>query len=457
MKILLISANREKIPYPVAPLGLLYIAEVLRREDFEVSVLDLCFSKSVSKDIKRAILSFCPDIIGISIRNIDNLSYPGVISYLSDIKDTVSIIKNHSEASIILGGSAFSLFPEEILKYTGCNIGVIGEGERAFVQLAGEIEKGRDDFRKIDNVIWLSGGKIFRNRISHDTDSNFVIKRDLIDNSLYSKHGGMGNIQTKRGCSLNCCYCTYPLLEGKKCRLRSPDTIAKEMETSSSMYDIQHFFVVDNIFNYPSEHAEEMCRSIIKKKLNITWTCFARPDHMSKKLLYFMKEAGCTNIEFGTDALSEEVLTMLQKPFSLSDVFKTAKLCREVGIKSAHYVMFGGPGETLETLGKAFKNIELLECSAVIAMVGIRIYPGTKLQLLAIKEGIIKKDENLLDPCFYLTPEMPSEVLLRKVTEFAEKNSKCIIPGLGIRSSEKMLQTLRRYYKKGPLWGYLGE
>jgi len=455
MKVLLVSTNRERIPDPVAPLGLLYLAEALRKEKFKVSILDLCFSHDISEDIKSTVESFSPDIIGISIRNVDNLSYPGVVSYLPDIKNIINMIKNSSAAPIVLGGSAFSLFPEEILRYMGCDIGVMGEGERALVKIARKIINGKKDFNVIDNVVYLSGGRAYRSKITYSNDNNFIVRRDLIENEFYLKYGGMGNIQTKRGCQFNCSYCTYPLLEGKEYRLRPPDIIAEEIALSKKEYNINHFFFVDNVFNYPSEHAQEVCKSIISKNLNITWSCFASPAYMTKKLLTLMKKAGCTNIEFGTDALSSETLCGLQKSFSIKDIFSASKLCKEAGIKSAHYIIFGGPGETLETLRKAFRNAELLECNAIMAMVGIRIYPRTQLQSLAIAEQITLKDKSLLEPCFYLTPKVPVETLLEEVTNFATKSPKCIVPGLGIKSSGKMLETLRKYYKEGPLWGYL--
>lgn len=455
MKVLLVSANRERIPYPVAPLGLLYLAETLKKDNFKVSILDLCFSDNISEDIKGAVECFSPDIIGLSVRNIDNLSYPGVISYLPDIKHIINIIKSSSSVPIILGGSAFSLFPEEILRYMECDIGVIGEGERALVRLAKTIENGKKDFKNIDNVIYRSGEEVHRCEIAHDDGSDFIVKRDLIENALYSKYGGMGNIQTKRGCQFSCSYCTYPLLEGKKYRLRSPEIIVEEIALAQNEFNINHFFVVDSVFNYPKEHAQEICESIIAKNLSITWSCFASPAHVSKKLLAVMKKAGCANIEFGSDALSPETLGGLQKSFSVDDILLASELCKEAGIKCAHYVIFGGPGETQATLQQTFKNIEQLKCNAVIAMVGIRIYPRTKLQSVSVAEGIIDKDEDLLEPRFYLSPQIPLEALLKEVTDFAAKSSNCIVPGLGIKSSEKMFDVLRKHYKEGPLWGYL--
>jgi radical SAM superfamily enzyme YgiQ (UPF0313 family) len=177
---------------------------------------------------------------------------------------------------------------------------------------------------------------------------------------------------------------------------------------------------------------------------------------MNKKILSLMKQAGCTHIEFGSDSLSETTLKRLRKPFSVKDIVHTSDLCKEAGIKFCHYVIFGSPGENNNTLKESFENIKKLKSTAVIAMVGVRIYPGTELHKISIVENIIRKDEDLLRPHFYLSSKIGRKELLAKVSGFARDNPNCIVPGMGIMSSDRMYETLRRHYKEGPLWGYLG-
>ena len=455
-KVLLISVNQEKNPYPVAPLGLLYITHVLQDNRFRVSILDLCFSSNVPVDIKASIKSFEPDFVGVSIRNVDNLSFPGSVSYLPALKKVIKHVQYNTNVPVILGGSAFSLFPEEILRFTGCKIGVIGEGENSLVLLLEKMMNLGIDFSSVPNLAWISKGKFHQNKLCCNTPDDFIVKRSLINNRLYNKFGGMGNIQTKRGCKFRCTYCTYPFLEGHTYRLRSPKLIAEEMQFIKKNYKIKHVFFVDSVFNYPIEHAKEICNAIIKKEILINWSCFAWPHRMDKELLVLMKRAGCTHIEFGSDSLSESTLKKLHKPFSVKDIMRTSALCKKAGIKFCHYIIFGSPGENNKTLNEAFKNIRRLNSTAVIAMVGIRIYPGTELQELSIKENIIRKDEKLLQPRFYLSPSIKGKDLLGKVAGFAQDNPNCIVPGMGIMSSEKMYETLRKHYKEGPLWGYMG-
>ena len=455
-KVLLISANQEKNPYPVAPLGLLYIAHALKHNGLKVSILDLCFSKNIPIVIKDSIQSFKPNFVGVSIRNVDNLSFPASVSYLPEVKNVIRYVKANTKAPVVLGGSAFSLFPEGLLRLTGCSVGIVGEGEEAFIKLIKSINFNRDSLNVVPNLAWIKGNAFHQNNIKCLKSEDYVLERELINNSWYSKFGGMGNIQTKRGCKFRCSYCTYPFLEGSSYRLRKPEIIAQEMKALKTKYKINHIFFVDSVFNYPVDHAAAICEEILRKKINIAWSCFAWPHRTSGKLLELMKMSGCTHIEFGSDAFSEKTLAMLHKPFSVDDIMSISERCKKTGIKCCHYVIFGAPGEDRRTLEEAFRNLKQIKSTAIIAMAGIRIYPNTELQKISIREKIISSEDDLLEPRFYLSPKMPHKFLLNRVTEFARSMPNCVAPGLDIRSSGRMFETLRKHYPQGPLWGYLG-
>lgn len=454
--VLLVSANQEKNPYPVAPLGLLYIAHALKHNGFKVSILDLCFSKDPRADIKNTITKQKPDFVGVSIRNVDNLTFPQSVSYLPAVKDTITTIKRHTRAPLVLGGSAFSLFPEKMLEFLDCNWGIVGEGEEAMAALLTHFEKKDVDHQNIENLIWRQGSLIRRNRVKYlNSCFDSILDYSFIDTHAYAKFAGMVNVQTKRGCRFKCSYCTYPAIEGKRYRLRSPETIAREMNLLHKKYGVPHIFFVDDVFTSPAVHAMKVCEALIKKGVTMRWSCFASPYGISKNLLMLMKKAGCTHIEFGSDALSKKVLAKLRKPFTVEDVVEASRLCKEVGIKCAHYIIFGAPGENQATLREGFTMIRKLKGDTVIAMLGIRIYPNTELEQVSLHEGIISKQTDLLFPHFYLSKELPVAKLLEQVSTFACDDPRCVVPGLGIRSSQKMYAILRKHYREGPLWGYL--
>ncbi len=457
MKILLISVNREKIPYPVAPLGLAYIAASLQGKGHDISSLDLCFEDDPVGALKAALIDAQPDLVGISIRNIDNLTFPGSIFYLPYFKTVVETLRTESEAPVVLGGSGFSLFPEEILQSLGADYGIIGEGESSMPLLLELLASGTDP-DNIPNLIYRDGckdGLSIRNRQEYNLDFCSVMPaRSFIDNKKYFELGGMANIQTKRGCPFKCVYCTYPVLEGSSLRLREPVDVVDEMKSLCRDYSIDHIFFVDDIFNIPETHAIGICEEIVRRNIKVSWTCFVSPKSMSKELVLVMKRAGCTGVEFGTDGGVDRTLDGLGKGFSQSDVERAQRLCDSVGLDVAHYLILGGPGETAETLEETFAFMERLKPRAVIAMLGVRIYPETPLHALAVKEGVVADGESLLEPSFYVSKEVEAS-LLSRVGEYATSQSNWVVPGLEIRSSLELTTTLRRLGKKGVLWDML--
>src|SRR3990172_7000794 len=112
--------------------------------------------------------------------------------------------------------------------------------------------------------------------------------------------GGAGNLQTKRGCSFGCAYCTYPLVEGRKVRLRDPGRAAAEFEAAVKGHGLRHIFIVDNVFNYPAEHAKEFCRELISRRVDAGWSCYLSPAFVDSELVALMARAGFSRVDFGT-------------------------------------------------------------------------------------------------------------------------------------------------------------
>ncbi|MBI5047553.1 MAG: radical SAM protein [Deltaproteobacteria bacterium] len=462
MQILLISANREKTPYPVSPIGLAYIASALIKDNHDVEILDLCFAEDVISSLKQTIARFKPDIIGLSIRNIDNLTYPKSVFYLPYIKSVVDEIKQtclsrrdgrQVDIPLVMGGSGFSLFPEGVLRYTGLEFGIVGEGENGFCEFVKRQERNKWVY-DIPNLAYLKGDRFIQNPIAF-TSGFSKPDRLFLDNERYFQFGGMANIQTKRGCPFKCIYCTYPYLDGSRIRCRDVDDIVDEVEELVNKYGIDYIFFVDDIFNQPVGHAMDICRGIIKRGLKINWTCFATPKGMTPELLSLMKDAGCMGVEFGTDAASAETLRSMGKSFTPDDVRRVSIMCDDAGLEAAHYLIFGGPGETEKTLEESFAFMDENNPRAVIAMTGLRIYPNTGLEKMSLAQGVIKNGEDILHPHFYISPAIGEERLLSMVKDHAISQPNWIVPGLDIRNSEETMTVLRKFGNRGPLWNML--
>ncbi|MCX8038238.1 MAG: radical SAM protein, partial [Candidatus Sumerlaeia bacterium] len=277
--------------------------------------------------------------------------------------------------------------------------------------------------------------------------------RSGLDLAFYDREGGMGNIQTKRGCPCRCLYCTYPLLEGRRFQTRPAEAVADEAAALLS-HGVQYLYVVDNYFNAPADHAEAVCRALIARRLNVPWSCFAHPAFLDDRLATLMKQAGCASVELGSDAGSAAMLESLRKDMMPEQILAASNACQNAGLPFAHYLLLGGPGETEATLAETFDLMDRCNPTAVIVMCGIRIYPGTPLERCARDEGLLAENEPLLEPKFYISPAV-RRTLLDRVTDAASRRPNWIVPGLGINLSPRLTRKLRDLGHKGPMWELL--
>lgn len=444
MRVLLVSPNREHVPDPVFPIGLAYIASAVMKHGHEVRTADLCFCNDIDRCIKETISSFSPEVIGISLRNIDDVSYPKKHSYLHEYVEAVDTVRKYSDAPVVLGGSGFTIMPELFMKHLKADFGITGEGEESFPELLRKLSAGGRAAQSMPAVC-SSPGRI-------QAVDDIVPDRTLFDSNAYYSLGGMLNIQTKRGCPFNCIYCTYPNIEGKKVRMRSPASVADELEQLTSMTGIVHFFIVDSIFNHPVEHAEAVCTEIIHRGLQIKWSCYANPACMTERLAGLMAKAGCTGVEFGTDSLVDDILNSLGKNFTFTDVKKASSYCREHGIKFCHFIFAGSPGDNEETVKNTMERLEEINPDAAVIMAGIRIFPGTRLAEMARHDlGI---SDIGLEPVFYISKNTPDT---NSIAETVSGKRHWVMPGYEINLYPKLQKKLRQKGIKGALWEELSK
>ncbi|WP_298268485.1 lipid biosynthesis B12-binding/radical SAM protein [Geobacter sp.] len=445
MKILLVSANRERSPYPVFPIGLAYLAPPLAAAGHELRAIDLCFAAEPEAAMTDALADFVPDAVVISVRNIDNVTWPGSRSYLAGVRAIVA--RCRGKAPTIIGGSGFSLMPAELLEHFDGDFGLVGEGEEILPELIRRLEQG-EETAGLPGVV-VRGEVRFApplpvGRIGTPDRSLFALER-------YRREGGMANLQTKRGCPFACVYCTYPLLEGRRMRLRPAGEIVAELKELEERRGIDYVYFVDDIFNYPPDFAGELCAAMAAAGVKLNWSAFVNPGFVTTRLVEQMVAAGCDAVEYGTDSGSPAMLASLGKSFTVADVRDASRICREVGVDFAHYILFGGPGENRETVRESFALMDEVEPTAVIAMTGIRIFPGTQLYDRAVAEGMVAGDAALLEPVFYLSPEVRDE-LRDLVTAEAMQRRNWVAPGLEINMSDAMLEAMRQFPVRGPLW-----
>jgi len=424
MRVLLISANTETINMSIIPVGLGAVAAACKNTQTEVEFLDLMNEKNPEPAIKGVLLKFDPQIIGISVRNIDDQSSADPRFLLEPVKKVVALCRENSRALIVLGGAGYSIFPESALAYLGADLGIQGEGEIAFRSMVARLESGKD-LSGIAGLCFLNRGRLRKPSFATDLDSLPLPEADLFAEYLPAAGKIWMPFQTKRGCPMNCSYCSTSAIEGKLIRRRSPKSVIEALARYADA-GFRQFFFTDNMFNLPGSHARALCRLMLEAGLDISWRCIIYPKKVDQALVKDMADAGCQEISLGFESGCENILRNMNKRYTPDEVRGISRILGDHGIRRMGFLLLGGPGETKESVEKSLEFADSLNLEAMRITCGIRIYPFTGLAQTAGQEGLIKPDQDLLFPKFYLARGL-EDWLLETVKQWAGKRPNWIL------------------------------
>jgi anaerobic magnesium-protoporphyrin IX monomethyl ester cyclase len=423
--VLLVSTNRERQPYPVVPNGLACVASALDAAGHEVQFLDLCFAKDATGAARDASRRFNPDVIGVSVRNIDNSDAIALRHYMPEARDVLRALRQSApKAQIVAGGAAFGVAPEALFRDLEVDYAVAGDGERASVALINALSSG-SPIGSMPGLVRDRNGTVVFTPPGEDADLDSLPPPSLhrwVDLARYERNGATIPIQTKRGCVYRCVYCTYRNVEGWGYRTRDPELVADEIEELKVKAGIHHFDFVDSTFNSPPGHAVQVCEAITRRNLGVRLdTTNFTPATASPELLGAMKAAGFRTLGISAESASDAVLEKLQKGFTAAKVREVADRVESYGIRTLWIFLVGGPGETRQSLEETlhFARCRLHRGDAVYLTVGLRIYPGTTLHRIAIAEGVVPHDSTLLDPTFYFSSQLQFEMTVKRLKTFA--------------------------------------
>ncbi len=404
MKVLLISANREDINMTSLPMGLGSVAAAAQQAGHDVEFLDLLTADDFHQVLKNRIAAFDPEVIGVSVRNIDDQVMESTHFMLDQAREVIGLCRQLSPAPIVLGGAGYSIFPQSALEYLGADMGIQGEGEIAFPALLSQIDKKRD-LASVPGLYLPGRGQQAARRFVKNLDTLALPEPSLMTSASRPDQHCWLPFQTRRGCPLNCSYCSTSTIEGHLIRKRSPQAAVQELSRWINAGFSKVFFV-DNTFNLPQPYAIELCRQMTGAGLKFRWRCIIYPGRVSRQLVDAMAEAGCTEVSLGFESGHHMMLYDMNKRFTPKDIRRARVMLAEAGIRCMGFLLLGGPGETRESVDESFDFVESLNLDALKITVGIRIYPYTQLAGIAVEEGIIAADDNLLLPRFYCVKEL---------------------------------------------------
>jgi radical SAM superfamily enzyme YgiQ (UPF0313 family) len=454
--IALVSANRHQEPYPVYPLGLSYLISYLNihlPDTYEIRPFD--FNLETYESYARFLESSEFFLAGISLRNFDDSTHVyGENIFIAHYREIMRITRAHTSAPVVLGGAGFSVFPELLFRELNPDYGIKGEGEEAFRRLILALDTGENPLL-IDRLAYRDRAGTFHLNAFGESGSaaQYISSPALhVENDLaayYWDKSGMLNIQTKRGCPYRCIFCSYPLIDGRRVRTLDAKMVVANIEELYFTKGISYLFFTDSLFNIHREYNEELARRLIESKAEVHWGAYFSPDSLTLEDLTLYQQSGLTHIEFGSDSLSDRQLENYNKKFRFVDIRQQSRLCGQLGIFYAHFLILGGYGETDETLDETFAHSAELGLTVYFPYIGMRVYPDTRLCDIALHEGLIRTKDELINPVYYISKAIdPSTVEARaKAT-----GQRWIFAGDG---KSPMMNVLRKRGRKGPLWEFL--
>ncbi len=447
-QVVLISTNRYTDPSPVFPLALSYLSAFLskRMPDLKIKLID--FNLHSREDTDKILQETNPDLIGISIRNVDTVNSFNESHFIEDNKNLIKELKKkYPRTKFVVGGAGFSIFPEDIFNQLNPDFGIVGEGENSLYQLISCL-RNENDYSDIEGLIYRKeNNPVLNPRETYLENPDIAYNDEFLE--YYWNKCGIINLQTKRGCPHHCVYCTYPLIEGRSVRTQKPSTTVEILTKLKREKGIDFIFFTDSVFNINNDINRELAERIISNKLEITWGAYFTPHNLDESLLKLFKQSGLTHIEFGTESLSDSTLKSYRKRFTVEEIFQTSGLCNQLGINSAHFLILGGLGDTEERILETIRNSEKLKKTVLFPFYGMRIYPKTSIYYQAIKEGRIKETDSILNPIYYLMENLD----YKKIKKLAKNTpNRWVFPD---EDFTKPMEYMRKKGFKGPLWEHL--
>lgn len=433
MKILLIYTNRFRFMSP-PPSGLAYLVNPLKEQGHDVRVLDLMFSKKPLFEIENTLQTFKPSLVGFSIRNLDNESMLELKNPLPEIKEFVTAVRNRNIMTV-LGGIAFTTIPKEMLEYMEADYGIAGQGEESLPSLVSAIEQ-KTDVTCIPGLVYRNENTILMNApVIKGYADGVRANWSAINLRPYKKNAIIappGVVVVKIGCPYQCTYCDVKNTMGSIPIHRNPDDIIEEIQLVKKDQNIHNFFLADSCFNSPRDKAEELLRKMIDANLKIRFMLRCNPvhDNFDEDFFELLKKAGGYCISSAIDSFSDKMLKNYHKPFCSDDIASFSKIARKYGIASIGELLFGGPGETNETIKESMAFLPNVEFSRLEFSIGVRINPQTAVFDTAVKEGLIHDASELLFPKFYISKDVDVEwankYIKKNIKKFASRNWRMI-------------------------------
>jgi hypothetical protein len=400
MKVLLIATNRHdrvmsRMEARPLPIGLAYVAGHLDRQRHTLKVLDLMFADDYLAEAEATVRQFQPDLIGISLRNLDNGSYLDPKWFLPITKQVIQRIRPFSRATLVCGGPAFSILPRECFGFLEPDLGIAGDAGETFAELANRLDAG-EAYRHLSGLVYREDGQVIFNGVRASSAFAKPPRLEDLDVAKYRQAGFGIGVLTKLGDF------SYPGAASSKASdeaawrvIRPIPEVVQEVKEMEKRFGLRKVFFIDNGFNVPLPHAKALCQALMDARLKLHWNTVLAPHGCDAELVGLMKRAGCALVMMGG-------LGGAAPAAHLDQLREVCHLCEAGGLHYTIAQTFGEPGETRQTVDAKLAFLRELNPAVANLRVGVRALPGSAVAALALKEGLVADEGELLRPTFYL-------------------------------------------------------
>ncbi len=437
MRVLLINPplNTSLPAAGVYPMGLAYIAAVLRQNHCDVDILDIRLN-----DYDRSFVS------NWFLRNrgrYDLYGIGGMVTAYSWIQWLSREIRKASPSSMIVAGGSICTAGELLLQKSEVDIVCIGDGEKTAQSIVDALHR-REDLASIPNALVKRNGSILHTRREEPMALDAVPRPawELLDMEKYTATSYLVPVTarsitmiTGRGCPYNCSFCYRNF--GRRLRHRSVDNVIQEMREVVDRYGIGHIDFLDEIFNADRDYVNDLCRRIIEERFRLTWRCTGRANLVDRELLQLMYEAGCRWIGYGIESGSQKMLDDMGKRQRVEDVERSIRLARDAGMIVTGTFILGLPGETEHTIQE---TEQFFVRNRIFNVPFFPVpYPGTRLfddcrekNLLSFDESFVDSLEKDATELIVNLTEMPDARLLQRREEL-DRTYSYLIPSMRLQ------------------------
>jgi len=380
-------------PYP--PYGTIYAAAYMRENGYQVSLHDNNLVTShleIVPKLKRQ----QPDCLVIYDDGFNYLTKMCLTKMREATFETIKKAKANN-CLVVISSSDSTDHYEQYLK-EGADFVLMGEAEATLLELLNAIKNNNTDYTSIKGIAFIQADDIVKtikrpvlNKLDELPDPAW----DLVDIEPYrqiwqnSKNPFTLNIATTRGCPFKCNWCAKPIY-GNRYNTRSPERVANEMEMLCKKFDVNYFWMCDDIFGLKPGWVQEF-RDLVKEKgLNFKYKIQSRVDLLLKEdTIKALAESGLDEVWVGAESGSQRILDMMDKGTKKEQIYLATKMLKEQGVKVAFFLQFGYMDETWDEIQQTIQMVKDLIPDDIGISVSYPL-PGTKFYDM-VKEQMTNK------------------------------------------------------------------